>query len=139
MSSSGIVRTADMTRNASGDWTFGITEPYALEGLKMELHGGETRLTMLGIDAAADMGEGAVSAARAIAAAYDAAVNQQGSFTATDNGYTLSGTCELGAYTAELGMDGAPVKLSSDTAGFTVVLSDFAQLPPSEIEAELIE
>ena len=116
-----------------------MTEPYPLEGLTMTLCGGETRLTMSGLEAPADVGEGAVSAAKAIAAAYDAAVKSSGSFTATDDGYKVSGTCPLGAFTAELGGDGAPLAFSCDTAKLSAALSGFEKIPETEPEAEIIE
>ena len=131
--------SAEIRRTAAGRWEISVTEPYPLEGLTMTLCGGETRLTMSGLEAPADVGEGAVSAAKAIAAAYDAAVKSSGSFTATDDGYKVSGTCPLGAFTAELGGDGAPLAFSCDTAKLSAALSGFEKIPETEPEAEIIE
>ena len=139
LSYNGIDLAAKIKRTAAGKWELSVTEPYQLEGLKTELCGDETRVTMFGLEAAADIGEGAVSAAKAAAAAYDAAVKSSGSFTATDDGYTMSGTCPLGEFTVALGKDGVPLAFSCDTAGLSVELSGFEELPKTEIEAEIVE
>ena len=139
LSYNGIDLTAEITRSAAGKWELSVTDPYPLEGVSIVLCGDETRLSMLGLEASADVADGAVSAAKAIAAAYDAAVSSPAPFTATDSGYTLSGSCELGAFTVVLGADGNPAAFSCDPVGLSVTLSAFSPLPPSEIEAEIIE
>ena len=131
--------TAEVWRSAPGKWELTVTEPYTLEGLKMELCGDETRLSLLGIEAAADVGNDAVSAAKAIASAYDAVAGQQGTFTADANGYTMTGTCPLGSVTVVLADDGTPLAFSCDTAGLSVELSGFEKLPETDIEAEIVE
>ena len=105
----------------------------------MELCGDETRLSLLGIEAAADVGDDAVSAAKAIASAYDAVAGQQGTFTADADGYTMTGTCPLGSVTVVLADDGTPLAFSCDTAGLSVELSGFEKLPETDIEAEIVE
>ena len=139
LSYNGIDLTAEIKRTGAGKWELSVTGPYRLEGLEMELCGEETRLSMFGLEAGADIGEDAVSAAKAIASAYDAAVRASGSFTATDEGYTMAGTCPLGEFKIALGEDGTPLAFSCDTAGLSVELSGFEELPKEEIEAEIVE
>ena len=131
--------SAEITRTAAGKWELTVTEPYPLEGLKTELCGDETRVTMYGLEASADTCDNAVSAAKAIASAYDAAVKSSGSFTATDDGYTMSGTCPLGEFSVVLDKDGIPLAFSCDAADLSVELSGFEELPKTEIVAEIVE
>ena len=135
----GLDLAADITRNESGEWEFRITEPYALEGLTMTVSGGSTTAGMLGSTGAADLGENAVSMAKAIAQAYDAAAASGETPGVTETGYKLSGTSELGAYSVSLDKDGIPVMFTSDAGKLTAGLKDFTKITPPEKEARVVE
>lgn len=134
----GIDCKAQIKRLQSGEWEFLITEPYSLEGLTMKVTDGKTKLEMFGEESGADKGSDAVSMARAVAAAYDAASVSPAPATVGDNGCTLTGTSELGAYTFELDKSGIPTHLSADCGSLTVFIAGFSELPP-DIEAEIVE
>ena len=135
----GIELCADITRSAPGKWEFSITEPYALEGLTMTFTDGSCRLNMLGMESAADLGNDAVSMAKAVAGAYDAAVSSSDAVKTSDDIYTLSGTSPLGSFTLDLDKSGTPVSFTSDAGSLTVKLSGFTQLSSSDVQAELVE
>lgn len=108
----GIDLSAKVTRTAAGEWELTVSEPYALEGLTMKISEDGTSLSMLGLEGSSDSCESAVSMARALACAYDAAA-----------GSSLSGTSELGSYTVTLSEDACPAKLTA--GGLKVKFNSF--------------
>ena len=130
--------SADVIRSGTGCWELRVTSPYALEGLVMTTDGSGTTLKMFGSESSADVSGDAVSAVRALAAVYESAVGVSDIRAGSDGGYTLSGTSELGAYTAELDSGSVPVMFSADCGNLSVKLSGFTELPPAEREAEIV-
>lgn len=121
---------AQLRRFASGNWELCVTEPYALEGLVIKLDGGETSLSMYGLDGEADCSESTVSAARLIAEAMDAAA--EGSCTENGGTLSVSGEAEHSLYTLTLNEAGEPDELKLNGRNIAVRLSEFTELPVSE-------
>lgn len=125
---------AQIRRFTSGNWELCVTEPYALEGLVVKVDDGETSLSMYGLDGEADCSESAVSAAKLIAEAIDAAATGN----CTENGEVLSvtGEAEHSLYTLTLNKAGEPDELKLSGRNIAVKLSDFTELPISEQSEE---
>lgn len=121
---------AQLRRFSSGNWELCVTEPYALEGLVVKLDSGETALSMYGLDGVADCSENAVSAARLIAEAMDAAAT--GSCAENSGTLTVSGEAEHSLYTLTLNDAGEPDELKLSGRNIAVRLSDYTELPVSE-------
>ncbi len=124
----GLDCTAEITRTESGEWKFALTAPYAVEGLTVTVSDGETTLEMFGEPGFSDKTDNTVSMARAAALAYDAAAISTSELTASDSGYTLTGTSELGAFRVELDKTGIPMLVSSESGELSIKLSDFVSL-----------
>lgn len=112
-----------LTRCAENDWELKISEPFALEGLTVTVDENGTKLSMLGMEAAADIGENAQSAVKLITDAYDSAVND---VKLTE----LVNTCtnENGTYTLILSEEGYPTEISLPDLGLTVTLSEWTEI-----------
>lgn len=131
--------TAKIIRYGSGSWEFTITEPYALEGLTVTETGGKTSLSMLGMESTADLSDAAVSMARALSSAYDAAA-AGGEVTYGSAGETaLTGTSDIGRYRVGIGENSEPAVISSDDCKLKVKITSFTVMPENEITAELDE
>ena len=131
--------TAKIVRYGSGSWEFTITEPYALEGLTVTESGGKTTLSMLGMESTADISGAAVSMARALSSAYDAAA-AGGEVTHGSAGETaLTGTSDIGRYRVTLGENAEPAVIASEDCKLKAQLSSFAVMPENEVTAELDE
>lgn len=121
---------AQVKRFSEKSWELCMTEPYALEGLIVTLRDGETTLSMYGLESFADFSEDAVSIAKLISDALDAAKNgtisQNGELTA------VTGDSENAHYTLTLDAAGNPSELTLSGRGITVKLLSFAELPITE-------
>lgn len=121
---------AQIRRFSSGSWELCVTEPYALEGLVVKVSDGETTLSMYGLDGEADCSESAVSAAKLIAEAMDAAVS--GNCTENGEALNVTGEAEHSLYTLTLNEAGEPDELKLSGRNIAVKLSEFTELPVSE-------
>ena len=131
--------TAKITRYGAGSWEFTVTGPYALEGLTVTEANGKTTLSMLGAESTADISPAAVSMARALSSAYDAAA-AGGEITYGSAGETsLTGTSDTGRYRVTLGEDKLPAVITSDECKLKANITSFERLPENEITAEIIK
>ena len=133
----GLDVSAHITRNGAGEWEFRVTEPYALEGVVMTVEDGKTAVSFGGMESRSDEADGTVSMAKAIADVYDAAAGTQ--VNASGEGYTLSGTTELGSYTINLDGAGVPELFFADIGGLRVEINGLERIQPPEREAQIIE
>lgn len=126
---------AQIKRFSEKSWELCVTEPYALEGLIVTIRDGETTLSMYGLEGFADFSEEAVSVARLISDALDAA--KEG--TASKNGEltTVTGDSENAHYTLTLDAAGAPSELTLSGRGISMKLMSFTELPiPEQADGE---
>ena len=131
--------TAKINRYGAGSWEFTIMEPYALEGLTVTESNGKTKLSMLGAESTADISPAAVSMARALSSAYDAAA-AGGEITYGSAGETLlTGASDTGRYRVTLGEDRLPAVITSEECRLKVNITSFGLLPENEITAEIDE
>lgn len=121
---------AQLRRFSSGSWELCVTEPYALEGLVVKVDDSETSLSMYGLNGEADCSESAVSAAKLIAEAMDAAVT--GNCTESGGTLSISGESEHSLYTLTLNEAGEPDELKLSGRNIAVKLTEFTELPVSE-------
>ena len=120
--------TAKITRYGAGSWEFTVTEA-----------NGKTTLSMLGAESTADISPAAVSMARALSSAYDAAA-AGGEITYGSAGETsLTGTSDTGRYRVTLGEDKLPAVITSDECKLKANITSFERLPENEITAEIIK
>lgn len=121
---------AQIKRFSEKSWELCITEPYALEGLIVTIRDGETTLSMYGLEGFADFSEEAVSIAKLISDALDAAkdgtVSKNGELTA------VTGDSENAHYMLTLDAAGKPSELTLSGRGVSMKLLGFAELPISE-------
>lgn len=128
ISYSGEECKARIYRFESGSWEFCMTEPYAAEGLVITVNGGETKLKMYDMESISDINAEAVSMARAVVTAYDAAVSS-GDAAKDENGAVyVSGSSDLGTYKLCFGEDMMPVSLSADSGHLKADITGFAVL-----------
>ena len=120
--------TARMSRIEEGKWEFCVTEPYALEGLIVTVDGDSTKLSMFGMESAADVLPEAVSAAGIISSAFDEAAQASSQAVNTDGVTTLSGQSRFGGYTMTFDNELRPISLGVESRALTVELSDFSEL-----------
>ena len=139
ISYNGIEMNSRIIRNGSGDWEFSISEPYTLEGLVLTFRNGETSLGIYGMESAADVSGNAVSMIKAAAYAYDSAVNSPASAAASESGYTITGTSETGSYKIGLDKSAIPTVLTADAGELRIVFDNFLPLPPSDVQAYIVE
>ncbi len=119
-----------LRRFSGGSWELCVTEPYALEGLIVTIRDGETKLSMYGLEGFADFSDEAVSAAKLIAEALDAAPNGETSQNGKET--TVSGDSENARYTLTLDEAGNPLRLTLSGRNISAMLSDFTELPVEE-------
>lgn len=121
---------AQIKRFSEESWELCVTEPYALEGLIVKRKDGETTLSLYGLEGFADFSENAVSAAKLITDALDAARN--GTFTGNGETAVVTGDSESAHYTLTLDQSGNPSEMTLSGRGISVTLSDFTELPIEE-------
>lgn len=121
---------AQLRRFSEENWELCATEPFALEGLIVTRKDGETKLSMYGLEGFADFSDNAVSAARLITGALDAA--SEGTVARNGNETTVSGDSENAHFTITLDEAGNPMYLNLSGRGIAVKLSDFTELPIDE-------
>lgn len=112
-----------LTRHAENDWELKIAEPFALEGLTLTVDENGTKLSMLGMEAKADLNNNTSSAVKLITDAYDSAA-------AKEKLTELVNTCtnENGTYTLIFGEDGSLSELSLPDLSLTVSFSDWSEI-----------
>ncbi len=121
---------AQIKRFSEKSWELCVTEPYALEGLIVTLKDGETSLSLYGLEGFADFSEEAVSAAKLITDALDAA--QGGTFSKSGETKTVTGDSENAHYTLTLDESGNPFEMTLSGRGVSVTLSGFTEIPIEE-------
>lgn len=121
---------AQVKRFSEENWELCITEPYALEGLIVTLKDGETSLSLYGLEGFADFSEDAVSAAKLITDALDAA--KDGTFSKNGETTTITGDSENAHYTLTLDKSGNPCEMTLSGRGVSVTLSSFTEIPTEE-------
>lgn len=121
---------AQVKRFSEESWELCITEPFALEGLIVTLKDGETSLSLYGLEGFADFSEDAVSAAKLITDALDAA--QDGTLSRSGETTTVTGDSETAHYTLTLDESGNPYQMTLSGRGISVTLSGFTELPIEE-------
>ncbi|MCM1334223.1 MAG: hypothetical protein NC084_08285 [Bacteroides sp.] len=125
---------AVIKRFAEKDWELYVTEPYAIEGLIVTIRDGETSLSMVELEGFADLSEEAVSTAKLISDAFDAA--KDGTVSKSGDTIMVTGDSENAHYTLTLDVAGAPSELSLSGRSVSVKLADFAELPIEEQRAD---
>jgi hypothetical protein len=129
--------TAQIRRLERNIWEFCITDPYPVEGLVITVRGDETKLKMYDMESAADVGSNAVSMARAVVAAYEAAA---GNATVVTEGYSasaISGSSELGGYTVTFDENRDPAAITSEAGRLSVEITRYAPLE-RDMDTEVI-
>ncbi len=125
-----------LSRVAENSWTLAVDEPYALQGLTVSFNDGETTFSMLGYECKADFSDSAVSVLKAVAGAYETAIDNADGFK---NGVFQSSD-ENGAFSVALDENG---KLSVINAGGVSVrfseLSENAETGSNDGELILLE
>ncbi|MCR4779969.1 MAG: hypothetical protein K5876_02620 [Ruminiclostridium sp.] len=124
----GMDCTAQIRRIERDIWEFCITSPYPVEGLVISVRNDETKLKMYDMESTADIDGTAVSMARAIADAYEAAAENG---TMIGSGYSasaVSGSPESGSCTVVFNEKREPVSISSDAGRLSVEFTKFAPL-----------
>lgn len=121
---------AQLKRFSEESWELCVTEPYALEGLIVTRKDGETALSLYGLEGFADFSEEAVSAAKLITDALDAA--RDGTLSQSGDTATVAGDSESAHYTLTLDESGYPREMTLSGRGVSVILSDFTELPTAE-------
>ncbi|MGN0619060.1 MAG: hypothetical protein ACI4J7_08580 [Ruminiclostridium sp.] len=127
--------TVQMRRFGENSWEFCVTEPFPLEGLIITVNDGETKLTMYDMESLADVSEEAVSAARLITDAFEAAIDNRENAAASEGIITLSGQAPTCTYTLTIDEKGTPTGL---TIGGRGVSAEFTKFVEMEEEAEIV-
>ena len=127
--------TVQMRRFGENSWEFCVTEPFPLEGLIITVNDGETKLTMYDMESLGDVSDEAVSAARLITDAFEAAIDNKDSAAASEGKITLSGQAPTCTYTLTLDESGVPTGL---TIGGRGVNAEFTKFVEMEEEAEIV-
>lgn len=127
--------TVQMRRFSENSWEFCVTEPFPLEGLIITVNDGETKLTMYDMESLADVSDEAVSAAKLITDAFEAAIDNRENAAASEETITLTGQAPTCTYTLTLDESGVPTEL---TIGGRGVIAEFTKFVEMEEEAELI-
>lgn len=119
-----------LTRCAENNWELKISEPFALEGLTVTADENGTKLSMLGLEAYADLNENASSAVKLITEAYDSAITKE---KVTE----LVNTCtnENGTYTLLFSEDGCLSEISLPDLSLTVTFSEWSDLTAENEQA----
>lgn len=136
--------TVQMRRINADKWEFCVTDPYPLEGLIITVNDGKTALTMYDKESIADINSDAVSAAKIISEAFEAAAGSGStSFSevkdSTDGtAYSMSGQCSFGTYTIALNEDMQPVSFAVDDRGISADITKFALIEKGD-EAVIAE
>jgi|GEM_PF-2090763 len=120
--------TAQIRRLERNIWEFCITDPYPVEGLVITVRGDETKLKMYDMETAADVGSNAVSMARAVVTAYEAAASDGAVVTEGYSASAVSGSSELGGYTVTFDENREPASITSDAGRLSVEITRFAPL-----------
>ena len=129
--------TAQIRRMERDIWEFCITDPYPVEGLVITVRGDETKLMMYDMESVADVSGNAVSMARAVVTAYEAAAESGSVVTEGYSAAAVAGSSELGGYTVVLNEELAPASITSDAGKLSVSFTRFAPLE-RETDAEII-
>jgi len=129
--------TAQIRRMERDIWEFCITDPYPVEGLVITVRGDETKMKMYDMESAADVSGNAVSMARAVVTAYEAAADSGSVVTEGYSAAAVAGSSELGAYTVVFDENLAPASITSDAGKLSVAITKFAPLE-RDTEAEIV-
>lgn len=129
--------TAQIRRMERDIWEFCITAPYPVEGLVISVRGDDTKLRMYDMETAADVSGNAVSMARAVVTAYEAAAENGSAVTEGYSASAVAGTSELGGFTVVFNDENDPVSITSDAGKLSVNITKYAPLE-RDTEAEII-
>ncbi len=129
--------TAQIRRMERDIWEFCITDPYPVEGLVITVRGNDTKLKMYDMESAADVSDNAVSMARAVVAAYEAAADSGSVVTEGYSTSAVAGSSGLGAYTVVLDENLDPASMTSDAGRLSVSFTKFAPLE-RDVEADIV-
>lgn len=121
---------AQIKRFSEESWELCVTEPFALEGLIVTLKDGLTTLNLYGLEGFADFSEEAVSTAKLITDALDAA--RDGTLSQSGGVTTVTGDSENAHYTLMLDEAGNPHEMTLSGRGISVTLTGFVALPTEE-------
>lgn len=110
-----------LTRCAENNWELKISEPFALEGLTITADENGTKLSMLGLEASADLNDSASSVVKLITEAYDSAITNE-KLTELVN----TSTNDNGTYTLLFGEDGCLSEISLPELSLTATFSQWS-------------
>lgn len=129
--------TAQIRRMERDIWEFCITDPYPVEGLVITVRGDTTKLKMYDMESVSDVSENAVSMARAVVSAYEAAAENGSAVTEGYSAAAVAGSSELGGYTIVFDDDLSPVSITSDAGKLSVSITKFVPLE-RDTDAEIV-
>lgn len=130
---------ARIYRFESGSWEFCLTEPYSVEGLVITVTDSGTKLKMYDMESIADINADAVSMAKAVVSAYEAAMTAESAQKDENGGVFVSGSSDTGAYKLCFGDDMKPRTLTADIGHLKADITGFSVLEKDEDDAKLDE
>lgn len=139
ISYSGGECTAQMRRFSEDCWEYCITEPFALEGAVIRIEEGKSKITMFDTEAAADINTEAVSAARLITDAVEAAIDNSTGAAEADGIISVRGQSPTSTYTLTFKNDSTPFSLDIDGRGITVEFTKFVPMEDGDEEIIMME
>lgn len=139
ISYSGGECTAQMRRFSENCWEYCITEPFALEGAVIRIEEGKSKITMFDMEAAADINTEAVSAARLITEAVEAAIDNSTGAAEADGIISVRGQSPTSTYTLSFKNDSTPFSLAIDGRGITVEFTKFVPMEGGDEEIIMME
>lgn len=131
---------AKIYRYEADNWEFLVSEPFALEGLMVTVKGDTVKTVMYGLENEETVSESAVSAAKLLSDAFEAAIKDTKTAAFNDGKFTVSGQSESSVYTLIADEKGTPISLNINGNGVSAEFIAFTELvndedaPQAEIE-----
>lgn len=132
---------AKIYRYEEDNWEFLISEPFALEGLVVTVKGDTVKTSMYGLENEETVSESAVSAAKLLSDAFEAAIKDTKTADFNDGKFTFSGQSESSVYTLITNEKGVPYSLNINGSGVDAKFITFSELKNDEDapQSEIVE